>query len=113
VKEIGRFDIAVIAIAAVMILAPSIGLVTVAKAQPPLRIGASMSQTGSLAAPGQNMLRGYQLCVKHANEKGGVLQIAQKNVLFQWQDGRKVIVWPTDLAPGKPRFPTPPWSQRQ
>jgi len=40
-------------------------------------------------------------------------QIAQKNVLFQWQDGRKVIVWPTDLAPGKPRFPTPPWSERQ
>jgi hypothetical protein len=22
------------------------------------------------------------------------------------------IVWPEELAPGKPRFPTPPWSQR-
>jgi branched-chain amino acid transport system substrate-binding protein len=41
------------------------------------------------------------------------LQIAHRNVLFQWQEGRKVIVWPEDLAPGKPRFPTPPWSQRQ
>ncbi len=60
-------------IAGVMILAPSIGLVAVAKAQPPIRIGASMSQTGSLAAMGQNQLRGYQLCVKHTNEKGGVL----------------------------------------
>jgi hypothetical protein len=30
----------------------------------------------------------------------------------QWQDGKKVIVWPEELAPGKPRFPTPPWSQR-
>ena len=39
----------------------------------PLRIGASLSQTGSFAALGQNQLRGYQLCVKHANEKGGVL----------------------------------------
>jgi branched-chain amino acid transport system substrate-binding protein len=44
-----------------------------AQAQQPIRIGASMSQTGSFAALGQNQLRGYQLCVKHANEKGGVL----------------------------------------
>ena len=40
-------------------------------------------------------------------------QIAHKMVTFQWQDGKKVIVWPDELAPGKPRFPTPPWSQRQ
>jgi branched-chain amino acid transport system substrate-binding protein len=39
-------------------------------------------------------------------------QIAHKMVTFQWQDGKKVIVWPEELAPGKPRFPTPPWSQR-
>jgi branched-chain amino acid transport system substrate-binding protein len=39
-------------------------------------------------------------------------QIAHKALLFQWQDGQKVIVWPEELAPGKPRFPTPPWSQR-
>ncbi len=39
-------------------------------------------------------------------------QIAHKMVTFQWQDGKKVIVWPDDLAPGKPRFPTPPWNQR-
>jgi branched-chain amino acid transport system substrate-binding protein len=40
-------------------------------------------------------------------------QIAHKMVLFQWQDSQKVIVWPEELAPGKPRFPTPPWNQRQ
>jgi branched-chain amino acid transport system substrate-binding protein len=40
------------------------------------------------------------------------LQTAHKMVMFQWQDGKKVIVWPEELAPGKPRFPTPPWSQR-
>jgi branched-chain amino acid transport system substrate-binding protein len=41
------------------------------------------------------------------------VQIGHKMLLFQWQDGKKVIVWPEELAPGKPRFPTPPWSQRQ
>ena len=45
-------------------------------------------------------------------DRDGV-QIAHKMLLFQWQDGKKVIVWPEELAPGKPRFPTPPWSQRQ
>ena len=40
------------------------------------------------------------------------LQIAHKMPLFQWQDGKKVIVWPEELASNKPRFPTPPWSQR-
>jgi branched-chain amino acid transport system substrate-binding protein len=40
------------------------------------------------------------------------LQIAHKMVTVQWQDGKRVIVWPEELAPGKPRFPTPPWSQR-
>ena len=44
-------------------------------------------------------------------DRDGV-QIGHKTLLFQWQDGKKVIVWPEELAPGKPRFPTPPWSQR-
>ena len=41
------------------------------------------------------------------------LQIGHTMLTFQWQDGKKVIVWPDELAPRKPRFPTPPWSQRQ
>ena len=44
-------------------------------------------------------------------DRDGV-QVAHQRLLFQWQDGKKVIVWPEELAPGKPRFPTPPWSQR-
>jgi len=44
-------------------------------------------------------------------DRDGV-QIANKMLLFQWQDGKRVIVWPEELAPNKPRFPTPPWSQR-
>jgi branched-chain amino acid transport system substrate-binding protein len=40
-------------------------------------------------------------------------QISHKMQVFQWQDGKKVIVWPEEIAPGRPRFPTPPWSQRK
>jgi branched-chain amino acid transport system substrate-binding protein len=39
-------------------------------------------------------------------------QVAHKMVLFQWQDKKKVTVWPDDLAAGAARFPTPPWNQR-
>ena len=41
------------------------------------------------------------------------VQIGHKMLTMQWQDGKKVIVWPEELAPDKLRFPTPPWSQRQ
>ena len=44
-------------------------------------------------------------------DRDGV-QVGHRNVIFQWQDGKKVIVWPDELAPNRPRFPTPPWSQR-
>jgi ABC-type branched-subunit amino acid transport system substrate-binding protein len=143
-----RFDrlLVVIGISGIALV---LGSAAVTEAQPPIRIGASLAHTGPYAALGQNQLRGYQLCVKHANEKGGVteavrragsldgerirdailklefntvfgafkvnadgFQVAHKLVLFQWQDGKKVIVWPDELAPGRPRFPTPPWSQR-
>lgn len=40
-------------------------------------------------------------------------QIGHRMVLFQWQDGKKAIVWPEELAADRPRFPTPPWSQRK
>jgi branched-chain amino acid transport system substrate-binding protein len=56
-----------------------------AEAQPPIRIGASLSQTGAYAALGQNQLRGYQLCVKHMNDKGGVL--GRKLQLVLYDDG--------------------------
>jgi branched-chain amino acid transport system substrate-binding protein len=39
-------------------------------------------------------------------------QTAHKMVIFQWQDGKKAIVWPEELAADRPRFPTPPWTQR-
>jgi len=56
-------------LAGVMILAPVIGLVAVAGAQPPIRIGTCLSQIGSYAALSQNLVgRGYQLCVKHTRK---------------------------------------------
>ncbi|MGH7334939.1 MAG: amino acid ABC transporter substrate-binding protein [Candidatus Rokuibacteriota bacterium] len=72
-------------IAGAMILAPAIGLVAAAEAQPPIRIGASFAQTGVLAAVGQSRLLGSQLCVNHTNDKGGVL--GRKLELVVYDDG--------------------------
>jgi len=44
------------------------------------------------------------------DERG--FQIGHKAVTIQWQDGKQVVVWPDELASGKPRFPTLPWSGR-
>jgi len=41
------------------------------------------------------------------------VQVAHKFVMSQWQDGKRAIIWPEELAPSTPRFPTPPWSQRR
>jgi len=40
------------------------------------------------------------------------VQLGHKILMFQWQDGKKAIVWPEELAADKPRFPTPSWSKR-
>jgi branched-chain amino acid transport system substrate-binding protein len=42
---------------------------------------------------------------------GRGFQVGQKAVTIQWQDGKKVVVWPNEVASDKPR-PTPPWSMR-
>ncbi len=44
------------------------------------------------------------------DERG--FQIGHKAITIQWQDGKQVVVWPDEVAVGKPRFPTPPWSAR-
>jgi len=68
-------------ITALAILAPPLA----AEAQPPIRIGASASLTGIFAVGGQDAHRSYQLCVKHMNEKGGVL--GRKLELVLYDDG--------------------------
>jgi len=61
----------VFAVAVLAALASAVA--PVAEAQAPIRIGATVAQTGVNAGAGQSQLRSYQLCVKHLNEKGGVL----------------------------------------
>jgi len=79
VRNVGK----VFAVAVLVALASAIAPVT--EAQPPIRIGASLAQTGVYAALGQNLHRGYRLCVKHMNEKGGVL--GRKLELVLYDDG--------------------------
>ena len=56
-----------------LLVASGVGLPWVAWAQQPIRIGASISMTGSYAKPGAYGREGYVLCQKHVNEQGGVL----------------------------------------
>src|SRR5438309_637939 len=54
-------------------LALAAGGVVPATAQAPIRIGASLSLTGTYAKLGKNQHGGYQLCEKDVNAKGGLL----------------------------------------
>jgi len=44
-----------------------------ATAQGPIKVGASLSLTGTYAKLGKNQHEGYQLCIKDLNAKGGLL----------------------------------------
>jgi branched-chain amino acid transport system substrate-binding protein len=61
------------AILAVVVAILGVGVALVADAQGPIRIGASLSLTGTYAKLGKNQHEGYQLCQKDVNAKGGVL----------------------------------------
>ena len=62
------------AILAVVITALGVlGASLLASAQGPVRIGASLSLTGTYAKLGKNQHEGYQLCQKDLNAKGGIL----------------------------------------
>ena len=62
-----RKTLGLLALAAVVLLSLP------ASAQGPIRIGASMSVTGTYAKLGKNQHEGYQLCIKELNAKGGLL----------------------------------------
>jgi branched-chain amino acid transport system substrate-binding protein len=55
-----------------------------ADAQGPIRIGASLSLTGTYAKLGKNQHEGYQLCIKDLNAKGGLL--GRKTELVVYDD---------------------------
>jgi branched-chain amino acid transport system substrate-binding protein len=44
------------------------------------------------------------------DERG--FQLGHKAITVQWQDDKQVVVWPDEVAAGKPRFPMPPWGGR-
>ena len=59
--------------ALVVALALAVAGVVPATAQAPIRIGASLSLTGTYAKLGKNQHEGYQLCERELNAKGGLL----------------------------------------
>src|SRR5438105_5518187 len=61
------------AILTVVVMVLGVGGSLVADAQGPVRIGASLSLTGTYAKLGKNQQEGYKLCEKELNAKGGVL----------------------------------------
>jgi len=50
-----------------------VGILPIVEAQGPIRIGASLSLTGTYAKLGKNQHEGYKLCEKDLNLKGGLL----------------------------------------
>jgi branched-chain amino acid transport system substrate-binding protein len=60
-------------LAAVIAALGVLGASLMADAQGPIRIGASLSLTGTYAKLGKNQHEGYQLCQKDINAKGGIL----------------------------------------
>ncbi|RAJ94869.1 amino acid ABC transporter substrate-binding protein [Aliidiomarina maris] len=67
-------------------LASALALTSVAGAhQQPLKIGATMSNSGAYATQGQAAGQGYQLCVQHLNQQGGIL--GREVVLTLHDDG--------------------------
>src|SRR5690349_24872573 len=66
-------------------LALAVGGVAPATAQGPIRIGASLSLTGTYAQPGRYQHEGYQLCEKDLNAKGGLLGRKVQFVLYDDQ----------------------------
>jgi branched-chain amino acid transport system substrate-binding protein len=67
-------------------LALTVGAISLpADAQGPIRIGASLSLTGTYAKLGKNQHEGYQICIKDLNAKGGILGRKAELVVYDDQ----------------------------
>jgi branched-chain amino acid transport system substrate-binding protein len=71
--------------ALIVALTLAAGSVVPATAQGPIRIGASLSLTGTYAKLGKNQHEGYQLCEKDLNAKGGLLGRKLQMVVYDDQ----------------------------
>src|SRR5436309_12473414 len=58
---------------------------TPANAQAPIKIGASLSLTGTYAKPGTYQKEGYEVCAEEVNGKGGLLGRKIEFVLYDDQ----------------------------
>jgi branched-chain amino acid transport system substrate-binding protein len=69
-----------------LVLAVAVATLSVpADAQGPIRIGASLSLTGTYAKLGKNQHEGYQLCIKDVNARGGLLGRKAELVMYDDQ----------------------------
>jgi len=62
------------------------------QAQQPIRIGATMSETGGLATQGVPARNGYLLFQKHVNEKGGLLGRKVEFLIYDDKSDPKVAI---------------------
>src|ERR671934_2278083 len=58
---------------ALLLASVMLALTVPVAAQGPIRVGASLSLTGTYAKLGKNQHEGYQICIKDLNAKGGLL----------------------------------------
>src|SRR5262249_60254844 len=70
--------------------------VVVVDAQGPIRIGASMSLTGTYAKLGKNQHEGYKLCERDLNAKGGLLGRKVEMVVYDDQSMPATAVRPSE-----------------
>ena len=69
-----------------------IGAASTGHAQQTIRIGATMSQTGTLATQGGPASNGYLLCQKDVNEKGGILGRKIEFLIYDDKSDPKVAI---------------------
>jgi branched-chain amino acid transport system substrate-binding protein len=70
----------------------AIGAASSGHTQQTIRIGSTMSQTGTLATQGVPASNGYLLCQKHVNEKGGILGRKIEFLIYDDKSDPKVAI---------------------
>ena len=73
-----------------------------AEAQAPIKIGASLSLTGTYAKPGSYQKEGYEVCADELNAKGGLLGRKVEFVMYDDQSSTQTRT----LSPQPGLFPS-------
>ena len=75
-----------------LVMAPVALTPSLVQAQQPIRIGATMSETGGLSTQGVPARNGYLLFQKHVNEKGGLLGRKVEFLIYDDKSDPKVAI---------------------